>query len=190
MLETLQKIRKYIALGLGVPALLCVGVGATYNYFAGEGDLVVVAPPEGEVSVQIDSAQVRAVTGHQKFSVKQGDHTVRLTSEGHTTERKVKVSNGFARLLLPADDAQCFVLLDVSKSNYEFGNRKGERPPLPTVKNKIRGDAPFDLPAGTYFSEEELPSTIKEHSSCNLLEQVPCELLARPEPELLAELGF
>ncbi|MHB8877766.1 MAG: hypothetical protein ACYC8T_29085, partial [Myxococcaceae bacterium] len=132
MFRILHNVRLVLIVVIGVPVLLFVGVSAAWEYVKGDGALELVAPEEG-LSYSIDGAP--AVTlgafGHQKVKLPQGEHTVKLDD----TVRTVKVSSGFAHLLVPAAD-QCFVLLDVSKSHYDFGKNKGT-PPLPRIKERV-----------------------------------------------------
>lgn len=184
------RIFRNVRVALAALVLIPMGLFMGYTAAFGSGHAVVVAPEDGPVSVSIDGAapKVVAAGAHQQFELKQGAHTLKLDGAGGAVERKVDVKSGFATLLVPANDHQCFVVLDVSKSHYNFGNKPAAK--APTVKTRVASHDIYDLPGSTYYSEEELPSSIKENSSANLLIEGPCELLSGSTSDVLKTLGY
>lgn len=184
----LNKIRLIILLVVGVPALLIGGGIAAYTAIAGDGEITVVAPPDVALKYTVDNgaAQTLAAGNHGTLKAKQGEHTVTIDFGDGPTSRKFKISSGFANMLVPGK-GQCFLLLDVAKSHYDYGHGTAK---FPSVDKKIADDQPFDLPGSLYFSEASLPSSLKEGNSCNLLTEVPCEALKGSDAEVLKAAGY
>jgi hypothetical protein len=187
-MNTLRKVRLIILAVIGIPTLLFMGGMAVYEYVAGDGHLHLVAPEDAELSYVIDGRPAKKLAPgvHENITLPQGEHVVKLSSDIGQTERKVKISSGFAQLLVPAHDGQCFVLLDVSKSHY--GNAKTAK--QPKLLQRISASTIADLPSSTHFGEASLPSSIKDDESCDLLETVDCGVLSKDDGELLVALGY
>jgi hypothetical protein len=180
----LTKIRLGIAVVVGVPVLLFMAYSALNTYFTGAGKVHLVGPYDGTaVSVDGKPAQELGEGEHLRLELAQGEHTLAFGD----VSRKVQVKNGFTELLVPVSEEQCFVLLDVSKSHYDFGHGGGV--PLPKLDRRFKGNI-GELPSHTYFGESALPSSINEGDSCNLLEEVDCEELDLDDSKLITELGF
>lgn len=179
-------VRGTIAVFLGLP-ILVLGAGvAAYQGLFGEGDLVFVAPFSGSLTFDIDGhPQTLKAGDHRRVKAKQGKHQVKLSTDEGDVSRTVEVKNGFAELLVPGT-GQCFVVLDVSRSNYKFDDKPADK--LPTLKERIGADQITDLPGALYYSDEELPQSIKENASCNLLLRVDCGMLKLSDTELLTAL--
>lgn len=186
----LNKVRLVIFLVLVVPAVLA-GLGfAAYQFISGKGDVQLVAPADADLTYSVDDGPPQKVKagGHVKLPLAQGKHGLKFESSYGKSERTVDISNGFAHLLVPADDGQCFVLLDVSKSHYEYGSKKADK--YPRIKARVKSNETYDLPGSLYFSESSLPRSLKEGNACNLLKEVECEQLARGDTELMMAMGF
>lgn len=189
MLRVLQKIRLVILLVIGVPALLFVGGMAVNEFVNGKGKLVLVA--SAPLTFTLDGAAPQTLTAgeHRELTVEQGKHVLSLESELGKGERLVDVTNGMQRFLVPADEGQCFVLLDVLHSHFTFGSDPAD--PHPRLKQRIKATDLFDLPgSGVYFSERGLPSSIKEDSTCLLLVEAECDELGKDDEALLKGLGY
>lgn len=184
------RIFRSIRLVLAAIVLIPMGLFMGYTAMFGSGHIVVVASEESPVTVSIDGAAEATVSpgAHSKFEVKQGRHKAKLSTREGSTEHGFDVSSGFADLLVPASDEQCFVVLDVSKSHYQFGGKESAK--FPTITRRVAANDVYDLPGSTYYSEKELPRSIKENSSCHLLLEVDCEMIKLDDLKLLKTLGF
>jgi len=186
----MSKVRLVILLVLVVPSVLC-GIGfAAYQFIAGDGDIELVAPGDADLSYSLDNAPPQKLTrgNHTTLKAKQGKHTLELESTYGKAHRVVDVKNGFSNLLVPADDGQCFVLLDVSRSNYQYGSKTPDK--YPTLKARVKSSDIYDLPASVYFTQASLPQSLKEGTACNLLQEVECEHLAKSDEELFQLMGY
>ncbi|MEW6433127.1 MAG: hypothetical protein AB1730_16610 [Myxococcota bacterium] len=186
----LNKVRLIIFVVLVVPALL-IGLGAAaYTFINGKGDIELVAPADADLSYSLDSGPKGTVKagGHLKIAVEQGKHGLELESAYGKAQRTVEVTNGFQHLLVPADDNQCFVVLDVSRSHYQYGSKTADK--YPTVKARVRSSDIYDLPGSLYFSEKSLPANLKEGRACNLLVEVECKHLEKSDSELMVAMGY
>ncbi|MEW5738750.1 MAG: hypothetical protein AB1938_07475 [Myxococcota bacterium] len=186
----MSKIRLIILLGLVVPAVLC-GLGfAAYQFISGKGNIELVAPADADLSYTIDGSPPGKVSrgGHLKIPLEQGKHQLQLESTYGKATRNVDVKNGFAHLLVPADDGQCFVVMDVSRSHFQYGSKPPAK--YPTIKARVKSSDIYDLPGSTYFSEKALPQSLKEGNACNLALEVECEHLAKGDTELLTAMGY
>jgi hypothetical protein len=186
----MSKVRLVILLVLVVPAVL-LGLGfAAYQFISGAGDIELVAPSDADLTYVIDNAPPGQLAkgNHLKVPLKQGKHTLELESTYGKAHRVVDVKNGFVHLLVPADDGQCFVLLDVSRSNYQYGSKTPDK--FPTIKARVKSSDIYDLPGSVYFTQAALPQSLKEGNACNLLQEVECEHLAKADAELFALMGY
>jgi hypothetical protein len=182
----LRLFRLALAVVIGVPVMLCVGVGALYTWLFGAGQLEVLAPRDQDLTVLVDGAPAATVPAgqHRRVSLPQGGHDVRFSVGGRElAPQSIDVASGFDRWFDVGDPDRCFADLDVTEAFY------GDEPP--TVEARFHGDQPYDLPAGALFSEDELPKEIREHEHVRMVLELPsCALADGPEPELLAALGF
>jgi hypothetical protein len=173
---------RLVIVGLGV---LFAGAFAGWQYWKGEGTVHVVAPGDSELEVAIDGAAPQTLQPgeHFKTHLPQGEHQVALSVAGVEKKQKVRVTSGFTDLVVPAE-GQCFVNLDVTKSHYESSSSAAS----PTVDRRFRETTPFDLPGSTYFTDAELPRSLKKRSRAHLMVQIPCEEIEKSDAEILAEL--
>ncbi|GMU60489.1 MAG: hypothetical protein AMXMBFR34_22520 [Myxococcaceae bacterium] len=186
----MNKIRLVILLVLVVPSVLC-GLGfAAYQFISGEGKARLVAPGDSELSYSLDGSPTLKLPkgGNTMLKLKQGKHTLELESTHGKTQRVVDVKNGFVDLLVPADDGQCFVVLDVSRSHFQYGSKTPAK--YPGVKARVKSSETYDLPGSIHFTESSLPSSLKEGSACNLVQEVECKLLDQDDTEMLVAMGF
>lgn len=147
----INKLRLVILLVVGVPALILGGGYVAYQAIAGDGEITLVAPPDVELKYSLDNGalQTLAAGQHTRLKAKQGEHTAALDFGDGATTRKFKVSNGFADMLVPGK-GQCFAVLDVAKSHYDYGHGAAK---FPEVDKRIAEDQPADLPGSLYFDE-------------------------------------
>ncbi len=181
----LRNVRLVILGVIGVPCLLFTGGLLAYTALFGDGEVVVVAPEQTDVALEVDGQPATVARGqHQAFKLKQGAHRVSFGA----SDKPVSIKNGFTKLLVPSSANQCFVLLDVSKSNYTFGTKLAD--PFPRIVRRIPSTEPYDLPASVHFSEAELPRSIKENETCELLLDIECRALTGDDLALLKDLGL
>ena len=160
---------------LGIGAVLAVA------FRFGSGSFQVVAPQGASVTVNVDGQDVGTVTEgeHQRFSIDQGSHGVKLTaSNGKVSTHQLAVNNGAFDQVLPVGD-QCFVVLDVTNYVYEkqqlLDKIEGVIGEGIVVKSKVASPGPFDTPAGAFYSMEELPDSIEQGKRTELLLEISCE---------------
>lgn len=186
----LNKVRLIIALVIGVPVLL-IGAGmAAYTFINGKGDIELVAPGDADLKYSLDNGPQQTLKAgtHAKLPVEQGKHALELESTYGKAQRSVEITNGFQDLLVPADDGQCFVVLDVSRSHYQYGSKTADK--YPKVKARVKSSDTYDLPGSLYYSEKSLPASLKEGNACNLLLEVECKHLDKSDSELMVAMGY
>jgi hypothetical protein len=167
-------------------ALILAGAGAAFLW--GDGGVTVVAPETASVRVTVDGKEVGTVVpgAHQKFSLAQGAHDVKVASSaGAASQYHVEVKNGGFDRVLPVGK-QCFAVFDIT--NYWYEKKKLlDRLSKPIVlKSKFTDGAPFDTPTGVYFSTNDLPLTLKKNKRANLFLEMPCQTLAGTEQDIVA----
>jgi hypothetical protein len=170
-----------VRLGLAGVVLAAIGVGAAYNYFTGNGEITVVAPPDAELKVSIDGVEqpVIAADARGHYDVAQGQHAIVV---GDRTW-DIKVSSGFFHQLLPATN-QCFVRYDVTKSFYKTGADQEM-----TVEDRYFDDKPVDVGSSDYFTDGEFPSSIKDGDHVYFVRDVPCTSKNATNIELVDQFG-
>jgi hypothetical protein len=113
----------------------------------GHGTLVVFAPADRAVAVEVDGkSHALAAGGYVRVSAAPRKH--RVVVAGPT--REVTLESGLHILAVPTLATQCFVELDVTVSHY------GQGGVAPTVTGRFRRDQPFILPDYP-LSKAELP---------------------------------
>jgi len=171
-----------------IAAVLLLGVGAVMlvKYLKGDGEVAVMAP-EQDVQVTLDGKPTNPplvpAGDFARFKVPQGKHAFALTSGGKTITREVNVASGFSRFVVPATEAQCFVVLDVTHASYGRGNKSA-----PTVSERHTDHQPFAFSSSTYFSDGSMPSRIKGSQKVLRIVDLPCEKAAAPDPEIIGQL--
>lgn len=169
-----------IALGLGL-------LGLTLREFlAGEGRVHVMFPANDIGVLKVDDQEVAADQPRNRtrsFLVKQGMHQISVERpSGARAAYSLNVQDGFAFMVVPVDEQQCFALIDVTESHY--GNGKGPS----KVLQRFTARAPMTVPSYTYFGEENLPASIKSIKSVHMLQDMPCSMAGLGDTELLAAL--
>lgn len=184
-MSVLSKIKLGLAVVVGVPIAGFAAYAGYDEYANGAGEFHVVAPLDTPVEVIIDSGESERVSpgGHRVFKVEQGTHAVKIIRDGETTTHEAKVDSGFYETLLPAD-GQCFAVLDVYDTYYQ------SNPEMPEVLETFDAQAPIEVGSTHYFSEDALPSQVKEGTTVKLVLSMPCKLRGASEKKLLEELGY
>jgi hypothetical protein len=174
---------------LGFLALMCLGVAgiSLRAYLFGEGWIHVMFPADDIGTLKVDGREVRTQPPRNRtrtFMVSQGKH--RITVErpsGASTAYALEVKDGFAFMVVPVDDQQCFAMIDVTDSRY--GDGKGPS----TVLARYTTHGPMDIPDCPYFGVESLPKSIKSNSTALVLRDIPCSMAGYDDARLLKELG-
>ena len=174
--------------GGGVAGLGLAGV-LGYGYMYGNGAVHVVAPASAAVTVAVDGDPFGTVSpgAHGRFNLPQGEHEVTLTPEGaQATVHAVNVDSGMYEEVLPLT-GQCLVVFDVTNYWYEENHLLHKLAEEVTVELRSTDGAPFDQPAGVYYSIDEFPMTIEDHATVELLVELECEGLAATDEALILQ---
>jgi hypothetical protein len=116
--------------------------------------------------------------------VKQGKHRISVERpSGASTASSLELKDGFAFMVVPIDDQQCFALTDVTDTRY--GNGKG----MSKVLGRYTTHGPTDIPGCPYFGAERLPKSIKWNSTAHVLRDIPCSIASYDDARLLRALG-
>ena len=174
---------------LGFLALILLGVGgiSLRAYLFGEGWVHVMFPADDIGTLKVDGKEVKAHQPRNRthtFLVKQGKHQISVERpSGASTAYSLDIKDGFAFMLVPIDDQQCFVVIDVTDSRY--GGGKGPS----KVLARYTTHGPVDVPDCPYFGEESLPDNIKSSATARLVRDIPCAMASYGDAQLLTALG-
>jgi hypothetical protein len=181
---------------IGIYILIALAGGGVFGfiYFFTPGE-VSMHCLEGENSwVTIDDEEREVcISGHTAtYELERGPHTVRI--EGQKTRDRIvhmiEIKGGLHHLVVPAHENQCFVQLDMTDVQYRAVYKKGVGPPSPEIVDTYGPGEPFDRPSSTYMSEEELPEYLGDEGQAYLLLDLPCDVLEKPQDEILTHLGY
>lgn len=157
--------------------LACFAVAYAYvTWFAG-GDLVVVAPPQSELTVLIDGETVVVPRGATRtLSLSRGTRAIALESSAGRVEQSLEIVDGFSRYLVSAKD-QCFVLADIGES-YRPQGTTGAPPPPEVVTRVYSGDR-CKLSGNIYLPGKEPPTVhSQKYVRVVLVRELDCNLFA------------
>ena len=178
----MSKVRLVI-LGFAALTLVAVGIGMGIQFLLGKGTVYVVEPGWAKTTqdVLIDGKGLD-VTGegnHRRYELSKGSHTLTLVDAQTKKQRAVplKISNGFTEVVVPAEEDQCVVDMDMTSGYGENSHF------APTVRGRYQ-DGPFDRPSSSYWSVKELPKEIDEHGTASVLINVPCSVLSLPDAKI------
>ncbi len=85
--------------------------------------------------------------------------------------------------MIPIDDDQCFVLIDVTKSHY--GSDKGSS----SIVTRYPEHQPVEVEGGAYFGVGGLPGSKQLFASAHMVQDVPCDRMKASDAELLHAVG-
>jgi hypothetical protein len=171
--------------GMMIAAVFLVGVGALmlWKYLKGSAEVAIVAA-EQDVTVTVDGKAVNPpfvpAGDFARYHLAQGKHTIALTSGGKTLTREVNLESGFSRFVVPSDEGQCFVVLDVTDASY--GRGKAEKP---RIVERHTDHQPFAFSSSSYFSDGSMPRRIKGSQKVLRVVDLPCDKAGAPDPELI-----
>jgi hypothetical protein len=167
-------------------AVLAVLAGAgavAFWLFRSETTLVYVfAPSDSAAMLRLDddSAVELPAGGHHVFRASEGAHSVTFSS-GQRAD--FVISPESRAWVVPASPAQCFWVLDLSKSEYRDREWRESTEALPTVQWTFR--SAFELPKGVLLPHEQLPETVKAGGLVQVLAPLPCVEFTEPTDEVL-----
>jgi hypothetical protein len=186
MRRGLGMVRLVIAVVIGVPVLICVGIGAFYTWLFGAGSVHVMAPTFAAATVLVDGNVAAALDAgeHMELSVAQGAHKVTVKTDAGSADVDIDVASGFTELFVGGPNDRCFADLDVTDFYYEGTPRP------PTIEQRWHGDRPYSPHSSTVYAEAALPKEISEHSHEYMVMEIPCDAMDAPEAQLVADLGF
>lgn len=174
-------------LKLGFVGVICVGVGAMSlrAYLYGEGWIHVMFP-EGDIGrLMVDGTEVKAHQPRNRthtFLVKQGKHQISVERpSGARASYSLDVKDGWEFMVVPVDDQQCFVQIDVTESRYGRGTGTAK------VLRRYTTHQPAHVPDCPAFGVENLPPTTKYDEE--MLLDFPCSMAALSDEQLLKALG-
>ena len=174
-------------LKLGLVGVICLGVGAISlrAYLYGEGWIHVMFPADDIGRLMVDGVEVKALEPRNRsrtFLVEQGKHQISVERpSGARASYALDVKDGWAFMVVPVDDQQCFVQIDVTESRY--GRSSGPA----KVVARLTSHQPADVHDCPSFGVESLPPTIKYDKA--MLLDFPCSLAALSDEQVLTALG-
>lgn len=147
---------------------------------AAEDTKIVVYSVDADTQVVVDGGEAVKVSAGKFRSIKvgPGKHSISLNGD-----RKVDVTlEAFDRWVVPVQDEQCFMSLDVSLSHY------GDNPKAaPSITNRKQHSAPFKWPTDNYLSQKELPKSRTSGQRALMLRSLPCDKMNELEAGLAAK---
>jgi hypothetical protein len=148
-----MKWLKRLALPVGVLVVVIGSIVQIKMKEAGDGKMVLFAPPDAPVQLVVDGKPLDLPAGgFFRMTVKQGAHKVEVPG---VIAHEVVVKSGRDVLGVPTRPDQCFEELDVTLSHY--GSTAGKTGP--TVARAFKFSHPFQLGEGLALDERELPKT-------------------------------
>ncbi len=150
---------------------------------------------EGEdswITVDEGEAELCLSGSFKTVEADRGPHVVRVKGQKTLDEisHAVEIKGGFHELVVPAHVNQCFVLIDMTDHEYRTVYKKGEGRAPPTITDVYDSGEPFDKPSNTYMSYDTLPEYLGDAGYVNLLVDLPCDVTAKSDEEILATLGY
>ena len=154
----------------------CLTVGGAYLYFSNlpsEGELVFMAPGEPAVIVIDDGEPIElSERGNRTVSVLAGSHTIKVMAPAELEPFEVEVE-AFGTLIVPVAKPQCFAIMDVSLSAYDYGGKTS-----PRFVSAGEYEQPFKLESGHYTSMKALPNERTSGELVYLVGTNTCETVA------------
>jgi hypothetical protein len=183
-----QEMSPFTTVRLALLGLISLGVGAIClkAYLSGDGWVHVIFPRGDIGKLLVDGHEVKPNAKESRaytYTIPQGSHRVSIELAHHPSKTyQLKIANGFAFMLLPAVDEQCFVLIDATESHY--GGKKRS-----TVLKRFDAHRALDVEDCPYFGFEALPSRKKSSASAHVVADIPCAQLADSDESILTALG-
>lgn len=190
-METLRSIRTILLMVFGVPCLLVIAWVVVDVWLNGKAKVHVVAPDDSPLTVSIDGQVQDSLAPRESkvYEIEQGEHTVRLVSEGGEVAHHLTLDSGWQKWVAPAVD-QCFAQVDVFDVYYEPKVKKGEYP-LPEIKS-VHEPEPFkadgQLVVDAKYIEDVLPS--ESSGAVVVTVPVPCGFVGASDEDLMSWLGY
>lgn len=191
----LRAIKNCLVIVFGIPSVIVVGYVGVTTHCSGEGELYLLAPTDGALSVKVDSRSVPPMPagGHLILDMAQGIHRVTLKREdtGETARHDVELNSGFDEVFVPPPGQFCLVKLEVADVYYAGGKEKNGLPPLPTLSERLTPTGPFDLKGARAFTEDSLPDEITSGGKAFLYQEIPCSMMGSPDATIVQDyLGY
>ena len=182
----IRNIRLFFLVVVGVPLLIFAGIMTVREWWSGDGTLHVHASPGESVMLSIDGAPPEVIHPGQHFQreLPQGAHRVAVSGPLGQSSFDVDVTSGMWRQLVPTSAQQCWVELDAYPFYYAPSRA------MPTVEARYPASAPIAVGMSAYYDDTALPSSVSEHSSVELMQPIPCNMMSVPDDQLLYGLGF
>ncbi|RKH53516.1 hypothetical protein D7Y23_02905 [Corallococcus sp. AB050B] len=186
-MEASMNLRK-VYLFVSLIACIYLGVVVGGQLFFGDVELYVIVPEGRTLELSVDGeVRVAKLSASTQFRLKQGDHVVAMKDEksGKVRTYTLKLTNGLNAYVLPIDERQCFVRLDVTDQWYGPGGRKGTA----SIRvEHIGSQEPISKEDRDYFNKAALPGSIKRNNRVSLLKAIDCDAMNQDKDTLLAGL--
>ncbi|MFY1826036.1 hypothetical protein ACN47A_08995 [Myxococcus fulvus] len=179
-----------ISVGFLVITFTAVSVG----YF-GSGTVHLLTVGNGAVELVVDEVPLQPkshVEDHLVFDVSRGQHKVKLTDvhSGTVTHYTLEMPHGFAKLLLPTREDQCFLRFDMKNAAYGHPDDLLKNQTPPVEERYETHSEPIKLPTQTYLTFKELPDRVKASGQVFLLRDTPCDFASEGTNPALISLAL
>ncbi|TQF16780.1 hypothetical protein FJV41_06390 [Myxococcus llanfairpwllgwyngyllgogerychwyrndrobwllllantysiliogogogochensis] len=184
-----------IAVVVVVVGFVGAGLASVLNQALGVGRLHVLTVAGSAVELAVDGKPTPELSkddDHLVFEVSRGPHKVKLTdpTSGTVIHYSVDVPYGFAELLLPTREDQCFLRFDMTEAAYGRRSADSEQV-LPRVTDRYQNtNEPISIPSHTYYTHGELPETVRSSEKAFLLRDTPCAFAGEGANEGLQRLAL
>ena len=181
-------LQQQVIIGASTLGLIAAVGGMIFAIRAfGPGNVFVIAPATGPLTVTIDGAHPITIPAgqHRTLTASQGQRTLGFELGGQTSTATVRVPNGWSNLAVgPA--GSCYAEVDVTQSQYPTD---GKHAP-PKILATFAGERGRVLAGVPFFSEKELPKSIPDAMTVTMLLELPCQYVGHPDGDVLAVLGI
>lgn len=133
-----------------------------------DGTKVYLFAPGERVIVSVNGEEPASLDSYVALGLGPGTHTIAVEG-GHEVTVTLEP---FDEMVVPLVPDQCFMSLDVSRSNYEVGTTEA-----PKITGRMQGSAPFKMPSGHYHKDAALPSAIEYGQRVYLLRSTACYVI-------------
>ena len=173
----------------GVARCLCVLAPLVLAGGCTDAAIIVVAPREGPVAVEIDGKQVGNLAAGEwrRFELSRGAKHVTTTSAGvaKATTFTLKENEAF---LVPAVGDQCFVLLDVTELYSAAGtSAAASRQARPKIVDRFDDTAARALPKNVWIDKPTKRTGLT--GTLHVLQRLPCKWLNLDDEGVLNQLA-
>ncbi|SEU34430.1 hypothetical protein SAMN05443572_11053 [Myxococcus fulvus] len=189
----MARISRSRLVGIITVGFLAITFTAVSIGYFGSGTVHLLTVGNDAVELVVDDVTLEPkshVEDHLVFDVSRGQHKVKLTDvhSGTVTHYTLEMPHGFAKVLLPTREDQCFLRFDMKNAAYGRPDDllKNEGPRV-EERYETRSE-PIKLPTQTYLTFKELPERVKASDQVFLLRDTPCDFASEGTNPVLTRL--